>query len=510
MVFVGKGIRKGDLRRVRERLFGFSYGMGTLVVSKEAAERLQRMEAMNGKSWLEKELTRLLRQWQGASRTSFAANRKPPWWVPTHEIIFNGNVVTVPPFQSKKKGGWTQDVVRSLIGAAYDTMIDWEEPESEAEKEKKTEQRKDTKSEDAKTKVVKTEEAEQRKDSKSEDSKMQVEETEEMYSLNASGTPVKELLTVSAVEEELTESPDRRSPMNHSLPRQTFTRQSDSADVDEIVAELELEVQARCEALRSFSEQTALSLQNAYRVEVLKLPKRVRSMSIRQFYDRYAGDVDAVLLQDIRKKVEESIAMEFRRHPGMLCTYLSKLPTNLAIVTLLIETLTILFSVHDFVYSKKGNAETSAGNKRRWAKATNAASEALATGRVRRTRARTREALRDASNTLNTPGGFNEDEVRSPNTAKKLSKRPPVVDEASLQTPAVEHRSRDFFDEAPMSAIRSIRRGKGSNRVTRIELDDGQEIEVSRNMESKAKYIAKQKLLALQDELQQLMGELSD
>jgi hypothetical protein len=46
----------------------------------------------------------------------------------------------------------------------------------------------------------------------------------------------------------------------------------------------------RAKRLRVEAEEHALSLQNAFHVEMMKLPKSVRAMSLREFSDQY-GEV---------------------------------------------------------------------------------------------------------------------------------------------------------------------------------------------------------------------------
>ena len=46
----------------------------------------------------------------------------------------------------------------------------------------------------------------------------------------------------------------------------------------------------RAKRLRLEAENSALSLQNAFHVELMKIPKSVRTMSLREFSDEY-GEV---------------------------------------------------------------------------------------------------------------------------------------------------------------------------------------------------------------------------
>lgn len=53
---------------------------------------------------------------------------------------------------------------------------------------------------------------------------------------------------------------------------------------------LPIQMNTRAKRLRVEAEEHALSLQNAFHVEMMKLPKSVRAMSLREFSDQY-GEV---------------------------------------------------------------------------------------------------------------------------------------------------------------------------------------------------------------------------
>ncbi|KAJ8902302.1 hypothetical protein NDN08_006709 [Rhodosorus marinus] len=404
-------------------------------VTNETVDKVRAFEVKKGRRWIEKELTRLIHSWQGISRSVFNEEKRPDWWVPGEVVHFGETATEIPLFQSRRKIRWTQDAMRCLVARAYQ-MIDCSVVASTVDPS-----------------VV----------------EMSLNSTRPVDDLSAPihGSlvkPTKENASVQILDPSVAEDFDAGQRTCAQLKTPESARRAeklDSEDIDTIIAEMEVEVQARCDALRSLAEQVALSLQNAFSVEVLKLPRRVRGMSVRQFYENYAGDVDAILMHDIRKTVEESIAMESSKNSGLVRT----------------------------------------DNKRRRARLETATADGLATGRVRRTRARYREALQDASNSQQTK--------RVPQINATLHRKSGSFQQSAdlLVTPA-QPKKKDVVDmDAPGTVIQSIRRGK--NGKTRIELDDGHAIEVSDGMNAEAKSVARMKLVELQHELQSLIAELN-
>eukprot|EP00189_Rhodosorus_marinus_P002560 CAMPEP_0113958050 /NCGR_PEP_ID=MMETSP0011_2-20120614/3128_1 /TAXON_ID=101924 /ORGANISM="Rhodosorus marinus" /LENGTH=414 /DNA_ID=CAMNT_0000968717 /DNA_START=81 /DNA_END=1325 /DNA_ORIENTATION=+ /assembly_acc=CAM_ASM_000156 len=401
----------------------------------ETVEKVRAFELEKGRRWIEKQLTHLIHSWQGISRSVFTEEKRPDWWVPGEVVQFGEVGTQIPLFQSRRKVKWTQDVMRCLIARAYE-MLDCSVVASTIDPS-----------------VV----------------EMSLNSTRAVDDLSApihssQVEPMKENASVQILDPSMTQDTDGGQRPNAQLRTPESAQRAEnlgSEDIDTIIAEMDVEVQARCDALRSLAEQVALSLQNAFRVEMLKLPRRVRGMSVRQFYENYAGDVDAILMHDIRKTVEESIAMESRKSSGLVRT----------------------------------------DNKRRRARVETATADGLATGRVRRTRARYREALQDASNTQ-------QAKRREQINATLHRKSGSFERSADLLVTPAHPKKKDGVDmDAPGTAIQSIRRGK--NGKTRIELGDGHAIEVSAGMNAQAKSVARTKLVELQQELQELMAELN-
>eukprot|EP00241_Pyramimonas_parkeae_P004834 CAMPEP_0114224566 /NCGR_PEP_ID=MMETSP0058-20121206/177_1 /TAXON_ID=36894 /ORGANISM="Pyramimonas parkeae, CCMP726" /LENGTH=373 /DNA_ID=CAMNT_0001335053 /DNA_START=209 /DNA_END=1330 /DNA_ORIENTATION=- len=89
-----------------------------------------------------------------------------------------------------------------------------------------------------------------------------------------------------------------------------------AARVGALLEELELEVDARCSSLKAFAQDMVAALRNEFRVQLLKLPKKVRSMPMSEFRDKYAGDINAVLLEDINRRLGGIAANLSEREAG--------------------------------------------------------------------------------------------------------------------------------------------------------------------------------------------------
>jgi hypothetical protein len=51
----------------------------------------------------------------------------------------------------------------------------------------------------------------------------------------------------------------------------------------------------------------ANQLQNAFHVELMKIPKRIRQMPIDEFNAKYGGDMQQVLAQQLKDTISQSI-----------------------------------------------------------------------------------------------------------------------------------------------------------------------------------------------------------
>eukprot|EP00736_Rhodelphis_marinus_P007224 Rmarinus@m.20048 len=73
-----------------------------------------------------------------------------------------------------------------------------------------------------------------------------------------------------------------------------------------ILEELDLEIQTRCESLANHGESLCLNFKAAYELEMMKIPKKIRQMSLIEFYDKYGSTIKSSMMTDIGKAVEEA------------------------------------------------------------------------------------------------------------------------------------------------------------------------------------------------------------
>lgn len=66
------------------------------------------------------------------------------------------------------------------------------------------------------------------------------------------------------------------------------------AKLQALLEEYDLEVESRCLAMQSQADHLAMGLRNALHMELMKLPKKVRTMPMHQFLKEYQGDFGAL------------------------------------------------------------------------------------------------------------------------------------------------------------------------------------------------------------------------
>jgi hypothetical protein len=97
-----------------------------------------------------------------------------------------------------------------------------------------------------------------------------------------------------------------------------------AADADGGVAgflqDLDVEIESRCALLEFDGLRRADELRNAFSNELIKLPKSIRAMPVREFVDKYGGDLSLVLEQDRQKVLQAtgfaSGSLQGPRTPG--------------------------------------------------------------------------------------------------------------------------------------------------------------------------------------------------
>ena len=61
-----------------------------------------------------------------------------------------------------------------------------------------------------------------------------------------------------------------------------------------LLADLEMQLNSRCNQLQKDSDFMAISLQQAFHLELIKLPSQVKNMSLRRFRDEFGDSLEAV------------------------------------------------------------------------------------------------------------------------------------------------------------------------------------------------------------------------
>ncbi|GBG29835.1 Borealin [Hondaea fermentalgiana] len=76
-------------------------------------------------------------------------------------------------------------------------------------------------------------------------------------------------------------------------------------DATAFLEDLEVEFRSRCKMIEFDAERQADSVRSAYSSEIIKLPKNIRAMNVREFCEKHGGQISSVLEQD-RKRILES------------------------------------------------------------------------------------------------------------------------------------------------------------------------------------------------------------
>jgi hypothetical protein len=89
-----------------------------------------------------------------------------------------------------------------------------------------------------------------------------------------------------------------------------------STSHDSLLQELEIEFAEKVGQMRELSDRLALRLEANFRCEMLKLPKPVRNMPMREFCITYGGDVDEALKQQAKQiRGDDALLMPPPRQP---------------------------------------------------------------------------------------------------------------------------------------------------------------------------------------------------
>eukprot|EP00040_Diaphanoeca_grandis_P006399 m.37292 g.37292 ORF g.37292 m.37292 type:complete len:287 (-) comp17622_c0_seq1:307-1167(-) len=69
--------------------------------------------------------------------------------------------------------------------------------------------------------------------------------------------------------------------------------------------EFDIEVESRIDGMKADVSRLTNSLRQKFAIELIKLPKRIRSMSLRTFREKYGGDIGAVQKEEVVQKMSE-------------------------------------------------------------------------------------------------------------------------------------------------------------------------------------------------------------
>ena len=75
---------------------------------------------------------------------------------------------------------------------------------------------------------------------------------------------------------------------------------------DEIIADMKVELDARCKTLELHTEHLADTLKNAFMVEFTRIPKKIREMPLKKFFEEFDGSMEVVLEHDKRQCFAEA------------------------------------------------------------------------------------------------------------------------------------------------------------------------------------------------------------
>ncbi|EWM26517.1 Cell division protein borealin [Nannochloropsis gaditana] len=103
-------------------------------------------------------------------------------------------------------------------------------------------------------------------------------------------------------------------------------------ELEHIMVEIEAEMNTRAKRLRVEAEEHALSLQNAFHVEMMKLPKSVRAMSLREFSDQYGEDIRTVMRLAVEEEASRALSQSHHKQQQRQQLRRNKGPVNGTVV----------------------------------------------------------------------------------------------------------------------------------------------------------------------------------
>ncbi|KAA8496683.1 hypothetical protein FVE85_0412 [Porphyridium purpureum] len=276
---------------------------------------------------LEREVLRYVRDAQDAKRVLWKPQLKPHWWqqgAQMHLKDIHDAPVAVPKFHADVKKTWSLQQLQVLLALAIRAELRDDDDDSDPNASPTSSSSHHSSERHARGKRVSSgailnlkEEVEAEKAHEGSQGQP-ASASEQVPEPRAEQTS--ETSKQKRGHEELSASPVKSLPSgtmyegsdDHArASRQPGKRSRTIQRIDNIMEEIDVEIDARCSELRTLSQNAAFSIRNAYRVQMMKLPRKVRSLPLREFVQEYGGQLNNVLLKDM----ESSVAQALRRRP---------------------------------------------------------------------------------------------------------------------------------------------------------------------------------------------------
>ena len=78
--------------------------------------------------------------------------------------------------------------------------------------------------------------------------------------------------------------------------------EEEEEEKDDGMRDIRLDIEAKCSALQAFAEDATLALRSELKVQLLKMPKKVRSMPLKDFLSKFAGDINKVIVDELNAR----------------------------------------------------------------------------------------------------------------------------------------------------------------------------------------------------------------
>jgi len=75
-----------------------------------------------------------------------------------------------------------------------------------------------------------------------------------------------------------------------------------------VLSDFDCEVDVRCKKMEEEIEELVEALRNQLSIEIMKLPQGIREMPMKEFLAQYAGDVNEVYSENLKKLVERMMS----------------------------------------------------------------------------------------------------------------------------------------------------------------------------------------------------------